>query len=129
MGRQVVKYLVDSNIVIYHFNGEELATAFLLKHYQECAISQITYIESLSFSFSEEHEASAKAFLDGLWIIDVNSEIAGQAIRNRKIKKVKIADNIIAATAQVNGLVLVTRNVDDFKPLDVEVFNFFEDSL
>jgi hypothetical protein len=67
--------------------------------------------------------------LDGFRIIDVNSAIAKQALRNRKIKKVKIADNIIAATAQVNGLVLVTRNVDDFKPLDVEVFNFFEDSL
>jgi predicted nucleic acid-binding protein len=129
MGRQIVKYLVDSNIIIYHFNGEELATTFLLKHYQECAISQITYIESLSFSFSEEDETSAKTFLDGFRIIDVNSAIAKQAICNRKIKKVKIADNIIAATAQVNGLVLVTRNVDDFKPLDVKAFNIFEDSL
>ena len=83
----------------------------------------------MSFNFSEEDETSAKTFLDGFRIIDVNSAIAKQALRNRKIKKVKIADNIIAATAQVNGLVLVTRNVDDFKPLDVEAFNICEDSL
>lgn len=34
-------------------------------------------------------------------------------------------DTMIAATARVNGLTVVTRNVADFKALGVEVFNPF----
>lgn len=36
-----------------------------------------------------------------------------------------IEDAMIAATARVNGLTVVTRNVADFKALGVEVFNPF----
>ena len=35
-------------------------------------------------------------------------------------------DAMIAATAQVHGLIVVTRNVADFKALGVRVFNPFE---
>lgn len=35
-------------------------------------------------------------------------------------------DAMIAATAQVHGLTVVTRNVADFKALGVDVFNPFE---
>jgi tRNA(fMet)-specific endonuclease VapC len=35
-------------------------------------------------------------------------------------------DSLIAATAQVNGLTLVTRNVDDFNPSGVEILNPWE---
>jgi predicted nucleic acid-binding protein len=37
-----------------------------------------------------------------------------------------MADNIIAATAQVNNLIWVTRNVADFNGLDIKLFNIFE---
>lgn len=37
-----------------------------------------------------------------------------------------IEDAMIAATAAVHGLVVVTRNVRDFKTLDVPTFNPFE---
>lgn len=44
---------------------------------------------------------------------------------NRKIKKIKIPDNIIASTAQVNNLILVTRNGSDFNALDVQILDIF----
>jgi predicted nucleic acid-binding protein len=122
-----MKYLVDSNIIIYHFNNENIATTFLLDNKGECAISQITYIEVLSFCFTPEQDDDVKKFLEGFKIIDVNREIAIQAVQNRKIKKIKLPDNIIASTAQVNSLVLVTRNVDDFKSLRVQLLNVFKD--
>lgn len=120
-----MKFLLDSNILIYHFNNEKLATDFITKNIKQCAISQITYIEVLSFSFTEEEEKQVKSFLEKFMIIDINSTVAKQSVENRKLKKIKMADNIIASTAQVNDLILVTRNVDDFKALDIEIMNIF----
>jgi len=37
-----------------------------------------------------------------------------------------MADNIIAATAQVHNLILISRNIDDFKALDVTILNPFK---
>lgn len=121
-----MKYLIDSNIIIYHFNDENLATSFLLNNKNQCAISQITYIEVLSFSFTPEQEADVKEFLEGFKIIDINREIAIQATRNRKLKKIKVPDNIIVSSAQVNDLILVTQNIADFNSLDVKLLNIFE---
>jgi len=120
-----MKYLVDSNIIIYHLNNESLATEFLLNNANQCAISQITYIEVLSFPFTPEQERDVKNLLERFKMIDVNKEIAIQATVNRKIKKIKIPDNIIASTAQVNNLILVTRNSLDFNALDVQILDIF----
>lgn len=47
-------------------------------------------------------------------------------IKNRKDKKIKLADNIIASTAQVYDLILVTRNIDDFRGLKLNTYNPYE---
>ena len=119
-------YLVDSNIIIYHLNSELVATKFLSQNYQDIAISQITYVEVLSFPFTQEQEEDVKNLLSKFTIIDVTQSISNQAIENRKIKKIKLPDNLIASTAMVNGLVLITRNTKDFNSLDIEVLNIFE---
>ena len=121
-----MKYLVDSNIIIYHLNSEPIATKFLSRNYRDIAILQITYVEVLSFPFSREQEEDVKRLLSKFTIIDITQSISNQAIENRKIKKIKLPDNLIASTAMVNNLVLVTRNTKDFKNLNVEVFNIFD---
>ena len=47
------KYLIDSNILIYHFNGVEAATDFLRNNLPNCYISRLTFIEVLSFDFGK----------------------------------------------------------------------------
>jgi len=121
-----MKYLVDSNVIIYHLNSEAIATKFLSQNYQDIAISQITYVEVLSFPFTQEEEKDVRTLLSGFTIIDITQSISNQAIENRKVKKIKLPDNLIASTAMVNGLILVTRNIKDFKALDIEVLNIFE---
>jgi len=120
-----MKYLVDSNIIIYHLNQNSIATKFLSDNYQSIAISQITFIEVLSFDFSEEQEKMVKELLCSFDIINVNFDIANQAVKNRKVKKIKIPDNIIVATAMVNDLILVTRNTKDFKAFDINIIDPF----
>jgi predicted nucleic acid-binding protein len=118
-----MKYLVDSNIIIYHLNKNEFATKFLKDNYQDIAISQITFIEVLSFPFTIEQEKIVRELLESFQIIDINMDIANQAIKNRQHKKIKIPDNIIASTAMVNNLILVTKNIKDFNFLDIKILD------
>jgi predicted nucleic acid-binding protein len=120
-------YLLDSNIIVYHLNNDDVVKDFLFENINYCSISVITYIEVLSFHFqSIEHENLAKDLLNSFNIIYLDKNIASQSIENRKIKRIKIPDNIIASTAQVNNLILVTRNEKDFKSLNVSVLNPFD---
>ena len=120
------QYLIDSNIIIYHLNGEVVATKFLTNLAGQCFISRLTFIEVLSFEFTEKEEQNIRNLLETFSVLDTSEEIALQCIKNRKIRKIKIADNIIGSTAQVNSLVLVTRNIKDFTSLEVEILNIFE---
>lgn len=119
------RYLVDSNIIIYHLNGENIATNFLKKYIFEICISRSTFIEVLSFDFDHDEKQKVIELLKSFKIIDTSDSIAIKAIENRENRKIKLADNIIVATAQENGLILVTRNVKDFKNIDVQLLNIF----
>jgi len=117
------KFLVDSNIFIYHLNGEKIATTFLKENFKNICISRITFIEVLSFEFKLEDFFNVLSLLKAFKIIDTSGEVAFQCIKNTKIRKIKLADNIIASTAMVYDLILVTRNVKDFKKLNLKILN------
>ena len=123
------KLLIDSNIIIYHLNKNSVIEDFLIKNIDRCAISRLTYIEVLSFDFESNSEYEvAQELLNLFEVFDTDDKISYQAIKNRKVKKIKLPDNIIASTAQVYNSILVTRNVKDFNNLDLEVLNPFDES-
>jgi len=121
-----MKYLIDSNIIIYHLNGNKIATDFICDNFDQVAISRITFIEVLSYDYSTEEQSEIIDFLSSFEIHDTNNEIAMKCLKNRKQKKIKIPDNIIAATAQTNNLILVTRNTADFESLNLETLDIFK---
>ena len=47
------------------------------------------------------------------------------AVEMRRMKKMKLPDAIIAASAIQNGLILVTRNIKDFNGTKVKTLNPF----
>lgn len=51
-------------------------------------------------------------------IIQLTAAIVTQTIEIRKEYKIKLPDAIIAATALVNDLTLISRNKSDFKNID-----------
>ncbi len=120
------KYLVDSNIIIYHLNGNRKATNFLRQNIENSYISRLTFIEVLSFDLDEDTKNKIIKFLNLFEIIDTSEDIAIQAIKNRAKKKIKIADNIIASTSQIYGLTLVTRNVKDFRSIEIRILNIID---
>lgn len=116
-------YLIDTNVVIYYFNGltddETLHTRFA----ESFNVSIITKIEFLGWGkFSEDRKlhAQAREFMVYATIMGLTETIAEQAISLRQRFKSKTPDAIIAATALVNGLTVITNNTQDFTRLGVE---------
>jgi len=121
-----MKYLLDSNIIIYYLNGDRKIYDFIEEHKAISAISLITYYEVLNYDFTEEESLSVKEFLDEFEVLSVSKNIINQALKNRKHKKIKMADNFILATAQIFHLKIVTRNTKDFSFFWDNLLNPFE---
>jgi predicted nucleic acid-binding protein len=122
-------YLVDTNILIYHFNNSipESERPKIKEIFQEhFNISIITKIEFLGFKqHNEESFEKAKAFIKYATIFPLTDEIADKAINLRRASAVKLADAIIAATTKIHNFTLVTRNTEDFKNIEVLKYNPF----
>ena len=118
-------FLIDSNPIIDFFNYSlpEKGIDLLLKI--DPVISIVTQIEILSKKDLLETETSAlKDFLKIAVIYDVNQGIAAKTIDIRLQYKIKLPDAIIAATAIVNNLTLISRNTSDFSQIkELEIIN------
>lgn len=115
-----MKYLLDSVILIDHFNRIPDATAYLRKNREQAAISVITRAEVLTgFALSDRKQASD--FLDCFQTLEMTKAIADVAAELRHEKKWKLPDAIQAAFATYYNLKLITRNTKDFSP---DQYNF-----
>lgn len=108
-----MKYLLDSVVLIDHFNNVEAATTFLQKHGSASAISVITRAEVLA-GFTVRTEPLARELLDVFPALPVTSDVADLAAALRRSERWKLPDALQAAVAMQHGLILVTRNTKDF---------------
>ncbi|HNW51092.1 MAG TPA: type II toxin-antitoxin system VapC family toxin [Prolixibacteraceae bacterium] len=113
------KYLIDTNIAIDYLgeklpeNGLTFMDDIIDKGY---CISIINKIELFSYSKLTNDDISALTiFVDNSSVLNIGNEIVDKTIDVRKTHSIKLPDAIIAATAIVNDLVLITRNTKDFK--------------
>ena len=118
------KLLLDTNIIIYYFNGIITDTRIdkILK--ENFNISIITKIEFLSWQKLREDKKLKKealTFISHANVYELTNEIANKVIDIRQQYRVKTPDAIIGATALIHGFDIVTNNVDDFKNLDLEI--------
>jgi predicted nucleic acid-binding protein len=109
-------YLLDSVILIDHFNGQPEATQFLLENRDSVAISIITRAEVLT-GFDPVGEVQAKAFLNLFRTHTLTEEDADLAASLRREHRWKLPDALQAAVAINRQLMLVTRNSKDFDPV------------
>ena len=117
--------LLDSNIIIY-LSKREVPLSFLdqfNKHY----ISVITYMEVLGYQFRDSKEEEfIREMVEVFSVLFIDQKIADMAIEIRKKQRIKLPDAIIAATTKVLNLCLVTRNIDDFKKVEIQIANPFD---
>jgi predicted nucleic acid-binding protein len=116
------KALIDSNVII-DIAKERLSVA-VLSGFEECAISVITYMETLGFPFDNEIERKKiEAILSCFEIVYIDEKIANMTIQIRQSHKIKLPDAIIAATAMVSNQTLITRNTKDFEGIVLSLVN------
>ena len=120
-----MQYLLDTNIIIYYLNGDKKAIDFIDKNLKKSAISSITYLEILVFPYDEKEDREVRDFLELFKIYDIEKKVLDIAIETYRKKKVKIADNIIGSTAKLYDLTLVTRNVDDFRNMELNILDIY----
>jgi predicted nucleic acid-binding protein len=83
----------------------------------------------LGFQQPTAVEIQARQLFSNLTEIPLTSEIAEQTIALRKLYKIKLPDAIIAATAMIQALQLITRNSSDFARITgLLILNPFEAS-
>ena len=126
------KYLLDTNICIYFLKGlYDLHTKIQKAGPEHCYLSEISVAELKFGAANSGHPALntrvVEDFIRQFPILPIYSALKVYASEKVRLRKKGIPldefDMLVGATALVNGLVLVTRNVSDFeriKGLSVE---------
>jgi hypothetical protein len=81
----------------------------------------------LGFNAPEQHYQLLTNFINDATVLDLTNNVVEASIDIRKKHKTKLPDAIIAATALVDDLVVISRNTSDFKNIDgLKVINPYE---
>ena len=115
MAKVKLAVLVDSVIMIDHFNGISAATQYLSQMQGKLAISVITRAEVLT-GFEGNDRQLARQLLDRFETLIIDRTIADLAATLRRRNHWKIPDALQAALAKHHKLKLATRDMDDFPP-------------
>ena len=125
------RYLLDSNTVIDYIAGlySDKATQWLNQLVdKEINVSVITKIEVLSFDPDrDDNYPVLVAFFEASDIFELTDDVVNKTIQLRQKQKIKLPDAVIASTALVKGMILVSRNTKDFKNIaDLELINPYD---
>ncbi len=116
--------LLDSNIIIYAAEpGYDEVREFIAKH--DTAVSIISKVEVLGYhKLSRENRQKLERIFQFLPILTLSDPIIDKAISLRQTQKVSLGDALIAATALIHELTVVTANTKDFNWIDnLEIIN------
>jgi predicted nucleic acid-binding protein len=121
------QYLIDTNVVIDYL-GQKIPLSGM--NFMNTIIdripnvSVITKIEVLGFNAPAEHYQLLTDFMNDATIIELTNKVVDTTIEIRKNYKTKLPDAVIAATALVYDLIIISRNVSDFKNIqNLKVIN------
>ena len=114
-----IRCLIDTNVLIDYINGNA-APAFAANVEQAfvegSVVSVITTMELLGWRGHSEHSRrDAENLLRGMGELGLARPVVDQVITLRSQLAIKLPDAIVAATALIEGLPLMTSNSGDFK--------------
>lgn len=113
--------LVDSNVIIdYVSNRIPEKSAKQLDNYfnSNFSVSIISKIEVLGFNTQKYELEQLESFIQLSSIEYIDEAVADKTIELRRMKRIKLPDAIIAATALVKNCILLSHNTTDFKKIE-----------
>ncbi|NEP46956.1 MAG: type II toxin-antitoxin system VapC family toxin [Okeania sp. SIO2H7] len=117
----MTKYLLDTNIFIYYFNGEAIVKPIFVDILADKATGYycpLTWVELLCYaSLSEEEANKMRVFLRRLTSVALTEAVLDRAAEIRRNFRLKLPDALIAACAIQEDCTLVTRNIGDFRKI------------
>jgi predicted nucleic acid-binding protein len=107
----VTRVLLDTDVLIDHLNGSRpISPKFDGSGYSSISRAEL-------YSWSKADESVIDELLDQFEELPVDRAVAEEAGRIRRIKKVRMPDALIAATAITWKAPLFTRNRRDFQKI------------
>lgn len=104
-----VRLLLDTNIIIYYLKGVKETKSILNDN--DICVSYVTAIETIGYWKNTKKDISSiKKLFTAFEIIYTDEKIMNKAIDLRLTYKLKTPDSIIAATALVKDIPLVTAD-------------------
>lgn len=106
--------LLDSNIIIYSTQPNyDQVRRFIADNVP--SVSAVSYVEVLGYhKLTAPDRQDLEDFFTLVPILQITSPILAEAVRLRQIPKMSLGDALIAATALVHPLTLITHNTKDF---------------
>jgi len=119
--------LLDSNIIIYAAQPQYPQLREFIAE-RSPAVSALSYLEVLGYhQLTEQQRSYFEAFFQVAEVLPISQAVLIRAVALRQQRRMTLGDAIIAGTALVYNLTLVTRNVDDFRWItDLSLLNPFE---
>ncbi len=111
------QYMIDTNVVSDYFSASFPAKGMEFMDSVFDAVpnlSVITQIELLCWKTDSGKEQKIKDFISDSIILNIDTDVISYCVEIRRYKNIKTPDAIIAGTAMVHGLTLVTNNEKDF---------------
>ncbi len=112
--------ILDSCILIDMLRRAEPARIYL-SSITGASVSIVTHIEVLAGAPDPEAELIASRLLGQFQLCGLTLDVARRAAVIRRASRLKLPDAVIRATAELNDLRIVTRNVRDFPADDPRV--------
>ena len=113
--------LVDSNVIIDYVSNripEKSAKQLDIYFNSNFSVSIVSKIEVLGFNTQEYELKQLESFIQLSSIVYIDEAVAVKTIEIRRMKRIKLPDAIIAATALVQNCILLSHNTTDFNKIE-----------
>jgi predicted nucleic acid-binding protein len=125
----MIEYLLDSDVLIWQLRDQEeiveLLASLSKRGILACSVMSIVEVQA---GVRRGEEKKTDTLLDSLKAYDVTpaiANLAGKFIRDHRAKGITLdfVDSVIAATAVIHGLTLLTYNIKHYPMPEVTLFS------
>ena len=115
-------FLLDTNVIINYLDASLPVSAMQYLHTivdEAPIILIITKMEALGYNFkSADEQKVMETLINASTVLNISNDVVYKTIDIKKTKKIKLPDAIIAASALVHNLIIISRNTSDFKNIE-----------